>query len=62
MCPTLSLSCVSISDAAFAGDPAVRLDAVVQAVKHNNLTSVCNRDDAAPLDALANIIRSLTGV
>jgi len=62
MCPTLNRSCVSVSDARFAGDPAVRLDAVVHAVRNQNEMSVCDRDDANALGALVDQIRSRTGI
>ena len=60
MCPTLNRSCISVSDQRFAGDPAVRLNSVVSAARNDNLASVCNGDDTAPLDAVARMILAQT--
>ena len=46
---------------AFFGDPAVRLSTVVASAKHNNLTSICDTDYTAAIQALGDLIISQIG-
>jgi hypothetical protein len=60
-CPILSHSCVAPTNAMFFGDPAVRLRSVVSSAKHNNLTSICDTDYTAAINALGDLIVSAIG-
>jgi hypothetical protein len=61
MCPILNHSCISPTNSKFFGDPAVRLNSVVASAKHNNLTSICDTDYTAAIQALGNLIISQIG-
>ncbi|HEY2749150.1 MAG TPA: hypothetical protein VGL86_31240 [Polyangia bacterium] len=62
-CPTLNHSCAAASDPMhFFGDPAVRLNEVVNSAKNHNLTSICDTDYTAAINALGNLIISKLGV
>jgi hypothetical protein len=61
-CPILNHSCVAASDPThFFGDPAVRLSTVVSSAAHNNLTSICDTDYTAAINALGDLIVSAIG-
>jgi hypothetical protein len=60
-CPILNHSCVAATNALFFGDPAVRLSSVVASAKHNNLTSICDTDYTAAIQALGDLIISQIG-
>ena len=56
-CPILSHSCVQPGNVMWNGDPAVRINTVVKSAKHNNLTSVCDTDYTAAIQALGELDR-----
>jgi hypothetical protein len=60
-CAVLNHSCISPTNPLFAGDPAVRLDAVISAARHDNLSSICDTDDSSALRAVGNLIASRLG-
>jgi hypothetical protein len=60
-CPILNHSCIATTNSAFFGDPAVRVNAVVSSAKHKNLTSICDTDYTAAIDALGDLIISQLG-
>jgi hypothetical protein len=60
-CPILNHSCIAAANAQFFGDPAVRINSVVQSAKHNNLTSVCDTDYTSAINALGDLIVSAIG-
>jgi len=60
-CPILNHSCIAATNNQFFGDPAVRLSAVVGAARHNNLTSICDTDYTAAIQALGDLIISQIG-
>jgi hypothetical protein len=60
-CPILNHSCVAATNSMFFGDPAVRLSSVVSSAKHHNLTSICDTDYTAAIQALGDLIISQIG-
>jgi hypothetical protein len=61
-CPILNHSCVAAAaPMTFFGDPAVRINQVVNAARHNNLTSICDTDYTAAMTALGQLIVSQIG-
>jgi len=59
-CAVLNRSCISTTNTLFAGDPAVRLNAVVHAPHSNEQTSICDSDDNYPLRVLGEQIARQT--
>jgi len=55
-CAALAHSCASTTNAQLFGDPAVRLDAVIQSARHSALGSICDGDDDAPLRSLVSLV------
>ncbi len=60
-CPILNHSCVAATNNMFFGDPAVRLSTVVSSARHSNLTSICDTDYTAAINALGDLIISQIG-
>jgi hypothetical protein len=60
--PVLQHSCQNVAQPVFFGDPAVRLNTVVRAVKNNSISSICDNDYTNALKLLANLIVSQLGL
>jgi hypothetical protein len=60
-CSTLNHSCVAATDAKFFGDPAVRLNSVVNQARNHSLTSICDTDYTAAMQRLGDLIISSIG-
>jgi hypothetical protein len=60
-CPILNHSCIAATNMLFFGDPAVRINTVVQSAKHNHLTSICDTDYTSAINALGDLIVSAIG-
>jgi hypothetical protein len=60
-CPILNHSCIAQSDPNFFGDPAVRLNAVVNSAKNHAQASICDTDYTAAMQKLGDLIISSIG-
>ncbi|MDB4968271.1 MAG: hypothetical protein JWN44_3960 [Myxococcales bacterium] len=60
-CPILTHSCVAATNMNFFGDPAVRLNGVVNSAKNHSLTSICDTDYTAAIQSLGDLIISQIG-
>lgn len=56
MCTNISHSCVASDNASFFGDPAVRINAVVEKVQNHQITSICDTDYKSALEGIGNKI------
>jgi hypothetical protein len=59
--PVLQHSCQNPQQPVFFGDPAVRLNTVVNAAAHHGISSICDSDYKNALTSLANLIVSAIG-
>jgi hypothetical protein len=57
----LQHSCIAAQNTQFFGDPAVRISAVVNSVKNNQFTSICDTSYQAALQSLGQLIVSNIG-
>ncbi len=55
-CTNIAHACVAPDDAAFFGDPAQRLGAVVERAPHHLLTSICDKDYKSALLGIGELI------
>jgi hypothetical protein len=51
-CTTINHSCISSQDAAFFGDPGVRMQAVVGKAQFSQITSICDTDYKSALEGI----------
>ena len=61
-CPILNHSCIAPTDPNFFGDPAIRVNDVVNSAHNHNLTSICDTDYTSAIQALGDLIISSIGV
>jgi hypothetical protein len=54
--PVLDHTCQNASDPAFFGDPAVRLNTVIEAAHTHALRSICDNDYAPAMQAIADLL------
>jgi hypothetical protein len=59
--PALRPSCISPTNAAFSGDPAVRLNHVIDAGKRHQLTSICDTSYQSALQTFGQLVTSQLG-
>jgi hypothetical protein len=60
-CPILNHSCIAPSNTNFFGDPAVRVNSVVDSAHNHSLTSICDTDYTAAIQSLGDLIISSLG-
>ena len=54
--PVLQHSCQNPQEPQFFGDPAVRLNTVVEAARHHAIFSICDTDYTSALQGIANLV------
>jgi hypothetical protein len=59
--PVLQHSCMNPNNPVFFGDPAVRLNTVVNAVTNHNIFSICDADFTPALQSLGSLVSSSIG-